>query len=184
MRKWMLLVLVLLVIAAVNCRKVRELANIEVNIPYSTQVSIPPYEDGEFPIPNQGYTATIGPFQVATNSKQYMQDYNTSPEKVLSLRLNQLSVKLLSPENEALDFMDTIAVYMSAGELPEFLAAWYYGRPAGDSVALVCSEQNLKEYFLKDMIQVTMKGNFNRTMEPGTAFEIHSVFRMVANPLN
>jgi hypothetical protein len=166
-----------------GCNRVRDLANISIDIPYSTQVSIPPYEDGEFPIPNQGYTATVGPFEIATNSRQYIKDHNTSAEKIVSITLKQLQVKLLQPTTETLDFMDTIRVYMSADGLPEFMAAYYYGRPTGDVVELTCSDMDLKQYFLKDMIQVTMKGNFNRTVKPGTTFEVNSVFHMVANPL-
>ena len=184
MKRLVLLLLVIILIPAESCRKIRDLANININIPYSTQVTIPAvYEDG-VPIPFGGVNASIGPVAIATNSKQYIQEYNTSPDKILHVKLKQLSLKLLSPEGETLDFFDTVRVYISAEGQPEFLAAYYFGRPNGqDSIAMVCSDMNLKSYFLADVMYFKLNARFNRVPEPGTTLGIYSVFNMLANPL-
>jgi hypothetical protein len=174
----------LLLLPVAGCRKIRDLANINVNIPYSTEVTVPPiYEEG-VPIPFGGVNANIGPIGIKTNSKEYLAQYNTNAEKIRAVRLAQFSLKILSPASETIDFLDTVRIYMSAAGQPEFLAAYQFGRANGkDSIALTCSQQELKNYFLADEVFIKLNGRFNRVPAPGTRLGIYTVFNMVANPL-
>jgi hypothetical protein len=179
---WFCLVLLLVPLEA--CRKLKSLANINVNIPYNTQLTIPAVYDEGLPIPLGGINATVGPVALETRSAQYLEQYNTSPEKILHVKLSKLVLKVLSPANENIDFMDTARIYISANGQPEFLAAYYYGRATGrDSMALTCSDQNLKNYFLADVIYIKLNGRFNRVPAPGTTLGIYSTFNLLANPL-
>lgn len=184
MKRLILLLCLLLVLPMSACRKIRDLANIDINIPYSTEVTLPVFYDEGMPIPFGGFSGTIGPIALQTNSQEYMAQYHTRADMIRYVRLAQLSVKVLAPVGETVDFFDTVRVYISAPGQPEFLAAYHYGPPAAsDSIALTCSEENLKNYFLSDVIYVKMNGHFNRVPAPGTRVGIYSVFNMVANPL-
>ena len=184
MKRVILLIIVLLIIAPLGCRKLKSLANININIPYSTQVTVPAYGGEGVPIPFGGYSATIGPVALTTNSSQYMAQYHTDADNILHVKLKSLSLSVLNPASESIDFIDTVRIYISAPGQPELLAAYRYGRATGqDSVALVCNDYNLKNYFLSDVMYIKLNGHFNRVPASGTTLGIYSVFNMLANPL-
>lgn len=183
MKRIVIGILALATLPVFGCKKLKSLANINIDIPYSTQVTMPVvYEEG-VPIPFGGYKATIGPIGITTNSRQYMAEYNTDADNIVSVQLSKLMLKILSPSTESIDFLDTVRVYISAQGQPEVLAAYSLGRVGGDSLALTCSQQSLKPYFLADVMNIKLVGHFNRVPAPGTTVEINSVFYMVANPL-
>ncbi len=183
MKRIVIWILAMAVIPIYGCKKIKSLANIGVDIPYSTQVMIPAIYDEGVPIPFGGYKATIGPIAITTNSAQYMAQYNTDADNIVSVQLSKLTLKILSPTTESVDFLDTVRVYISAQGQPEVLAAYSLGRVGGDSLALTCSPQSLKPYFLAEVMNIKLVGHFNRVPAPGTTLQINSVFRMVANPL-
>ena len=176
-------ILALTLFTAFGCKKLKSLADINIDIPYSTQVTIPAIYDEGAPIPFGGYSATIGPIGINTRSQEYMAEYNTDADNIRSVLLQKLSLKILSPATESIDFFDTVRIYISAEGLPEIQAAYSFGRVGGDSLALTCSNQNLKEYFLSDVMFIKLQGHLNRIPAPGTTLQINSVFHMVANPL-
>lgn len=183
MKRIGLVICLILLIPIGACKKLKSLADININIPYSTTVTMPTaYEEG-IPLPGMGVTANIGPIPIETRSQEYLAQYNTNAEKIQSVTLRKLSLKILSPSTESIDFLDTVRIYISAQGQPEVLAAYHYGRMGGDSLVLTCSNDDLRNYFLADIMNIRLKARFNRIPAPGTNLEIASVFNLVANPL-
>jgi hypothetical protein len=165
------------------CRKLKSLANISINIPYNTQVTVPSvYEEG-IPLPGGGVSANIGPIPIETRSKQYMAEYNTDADNIVRVSLKQLNLAVVEPPYETIDFLDTVRIYISAQGQPEILVAYGYGRAGADSIALTSNNDNLKNYFISDVMYIKLSGRFNRVPAPGTTLGIYSIFNMVANPL-
>lgn len=183
MKRMMLVICLLMLIPLGACKKLKSLANISINIPYNTQVTIPSvYEEG-IPLPGNGVSATIGPIPIETRSQQYMAEYNTDADNIVRVSLKQLSLKVIYPSNETIDFLDTVRIYISAQGQPEILVAYHYGRVGGDSLVLTSNNDDLKNYFISDVMNIKLTGRFNRVPAPGTQLGIYSVFNMVANPL-
>ena len=171
-----------------GCTKIQHLADINVDIPYNQEVSVPQYAGGGgvegFPIPG-GAQLPFPAIPVATNSKAYIAQYGTSAEKVLSVNLKSLELQMLAPEGRNFDFLDNVEVYISGQTLPEMLLASDYSIPKGQTTLVLTTgtDVNLKNYFLQDTIYFRMTAHINSVPYSGTRLNIASVFHMLANPL-
>lgn len=169
----------------VGCNKLKKLAEINVNFPYSNTVDLPGVPGGTQVIPPGGISADMPTYATATNSKVYVNQYGTAPDKVISVKLTQLKAEIVQPSSQTFDYIDTIRVYMSATGLPEQLAAYKYGIAKGQTTLnLDCADVNLKEYYLKDTMYFRVNGHFVGIPDSATKIKLSSTFNMRANPLN
>ena len=170
-----------------GCTKVKNLANINVNIPYQQQFAIPDYPGalGGVTLPPGGGTLPFPAVPVPTNSQYYLTQYHTSAEKIIKVGLKSLSLQILSPANQNFDFLDNVQVYISARTLPEMLLAYSYSVPKGVTTLdlATSTEVNLKDYFIQDTIYLRLSAHINATPLPGTQVNMASVFNLLANPL-
>lgn len=169
-----------------GCKKVKDLATISVDIPYTQNVTIPQtvgYTAG-VTIPG-GLTVALPQVAVATNSKDYIAQYHTSSDKIIKVGLKGLTVRIVSPAGTNFDFLDNIELYLSAPGQPEKLVASQYNVPKGQtSLSLTtASDVNLKDYFLQDNMYFRETIRINATPPENTELEIKSIFNLVANPL-
>lgn len=189
MKKLMILSVVALTSLLTGCTKVKHLADINVDIPYNQEVTVPQYAGGGgiegLPIPNGGAQLPFPAIPVATNSKAYIAQYGTSAEKILSVTLKSLKLQMLAPEGRNFDFLDNVEVYISGQTLPEMLLASDYSIPKGQTTLVLntSTDVNLKNYFLQDTIYFRMTAHINSVPYSGSHMNIASVFHMLANPL-
>ncbi len=173
--------------ASSGCKKVESLANISVNIPYSQQVEVPRVDGYDYgtPIPFGGVNLPFPAIPVVTNAKDYLVQYHTNANKVVSVSLKSLTLDIVSPASENFDFLDNVQLYLSAPGLPEQLLAYQNAIPKGATTVAVTTagDFNLKEYFLKDTMYIRASMHINAVPHPGTQMKISSVFNLVANPL-
>ncbi|MBC7554007.1 MAG: hypothetical protein H7257_08510 [Taibaiella sp.] len=186
MKKIMLISAIAATILSGSCKKAKELANISVDIPYTQQASIPEvdgYTPG-VPIPG-GVTVPLPAVPIATNSKQYVEQYHTSTNKIVKVSLKTLTIRTVAPAGQTFDFVDNIELFISAPGLPEKLVASQYTVPKGQTTLTLTTagDVNLKDYFIQDTMYFRESIRINATPPTGTQLEIKSVFNLVANPL-
>lgn len=168
------------------CQKIKNLANINVDIPYSTQVSVPKV-DGTVGVPIPGGSVidfpTVG---IEPNSKAILAQYHTSQSKIVSVDLKSLSMQVITPPDLNFDFLDTVQIYISANSLPEMMVAYKYGIPKGSNTLdfITVTSVNLKGYFLADTLYLRMRAHINTVPASGAQLSIASKFHLVANPLD
>jgi len=188
MKKMMLMAGIVLIGSSMACNKVKQLANINVNIPYSSQITIPLFagDSAGIALPPGGATLPFPVLPVATNSQQYLSEYNTSSSKILDVDLNSLAMQILSPASQNFNFLDTIQVYISANSQPEMLVAYMYNIPKGLTTLNLITNTgvNLKNYFVQDTIYFRLNAHINAIPASGTQLNIASVFHLLANPLD
>lgn len=165
------------------CKRIKDLADISVTVPYTGETELPALGGGGTPIPG-GVNLSLPVIGVETQSAKYIEEYNTSPDNVKHAILRELSMQLLTPPNGTFDFVDSIEVYISARGLPEIMSAYRYGIPPGtDSVAMQCIDDNLKAYFLKDSIFIRLQAHFISVPDSALKLRMNTKFNVVANPL-
>lgn len=170
-----------------GCNKIKQLVNINVDIPYNYEVAVPPVSgySQAVPLPPGGATLSFPAVPVATNSQQYIQEYGTDSNLVLDVYLKSLAIQIQSPANQYFDFLDNIDVYISTKTLPEMLIASQSNVPKGSGTLTLIPDTavNLKNYFLQDTIYFRLNTHINAVPPPGEDLNIMSVFHMLANPL-
>jgi len=179
---------IVLVAFFTGCNKINQLADINVNIPYNTQVTVPQV-DGDtvgFPLPPGGVAVSFPTIAIATNSQQYIAEYNTSTDKILNVDLQSLALQILSPANQNFNFLDSVEIYISTKSLPEMLVAYAYNIPKGQTSLNLTTEANvnLKTYFIQDTIIFRLNTHINAIPASGTQLNIASTFHLLANPLD
>ena len=166
------------------CQKLKQLATISVNIPYDYDVNVPAYVDTVTIPAGTGLDISLPPVPVATGSAQTLKENNTSPEKIVDLKLSKLMLKITQPPAGNFNFISAISVYLSVPGMPEVQVASQYNIPDGvDSLSLTCSGTDLKNYFLSDTMYIRLSAHFDNIPPPNTSFRIHSLFVLRANPL-
>jgi len=176
--------LILMTICILACRKIKQLANINVNIPYSYDLAVPAYIDTISVPSNGGLDVDLPVIPIQTNSKQYLDQYHTSSSKIVDLKLKSLTLKIIQPPGGNFNFVSAMSAYISASSLPEVQVASVANIPKGvDSVTMICSGADLRDYFLSETMYVRMMGHFTRVPPPNTTFRIQAVFALRANPL-
>ena len=175
------------VLIATGCNKVKQLANINVDIPYTAQVNVPTVagDTAGVALPGDGISLPFPIISFATNSQQYLTEYNTSSSKILNVDLQSIALQLLTA-NQNFDFLDSIQIYLSANAQPEMLVAWEYNVPKGQTQLNLTTNTsvNLKNYFIQDTIYFRLQAHINAIPATGTQLNIASVFHLLANPLD
>jgi hypothetical protein len=167
-----------------SCGKTGGLGSISQDINSDATIYLPgvPGYDTVLPGGVNAYAPTLG---VPTNTASTLQQSNISSDKVTSVYLTKMSVKIQEPAGQAFDIMDTIKVYISADGLEEKLMAHKYGVPAGQqSVDLDCeSSVDMKDYFLKDKMNIRFGGHFVKEPDSTTQVRLDFTHKLTANVL-
>jgi hypothetical protein len=164
------------------CNKdIKSFANVDEDIPYHEEVDVPIGSSIAIPLPIVLDSSQYYAF--ATNFQSYLSQYNTSSEKVISVKLKELTLKITNPANGNLNFIDSIAVYV-VNNGQEKLAG-YKAIPNGvQSVDLNVTHEDYKQEFLQDSVHVKLRGFLSEIPVNGTKIDVSTVFHLLANPLN
>ena len=189
MKKIAGLVLVVMVFILPSCIKINPIANLDinVNIPYSQQVTVPQVAGDTFgaSLPAGSIAISFPSVGFATNSQQYISQYNTSADKIQEVDLDSFAMQILSPSNQNFDFLDSVQLYISAPSQPEVLVAYNYNIAKGKTTLNLntITTVNLKNYFIQDTMYLRINTHVNAIPATGTQLNTTTIFHMLANLL-
>jgi hypothetical protein len=189
MRKITGLVLAAVLFMLQSCIKVNPINGLSfnVNIPYSQQVTVPQVAGDTFGValPTGGIAISFPPVGFATNSQQYISQYNTAADKIQEVDLDSFAMQILSPSNQNFDFLDSVQLYISAPSQPEVLVAYNYSIAKGKTTLNLntITTVNLKNYFIQDTMYLRINTHANAIPATGTQLNTTTIFHMLANLL-
>jgi len=185
MKKIVLLAVVILVMTAA-CQKIKNLANINFNIPFSQTVETPAIDGYSYgvPLPGGGATLPFPSVSVATNAQQLFDKYHGSSKNLVDAHINNIDLQIVSA-GQNFDLLDTIQLFLSTETLPEILVAYQYNIPKGQTRVdlTIVPGKNLKNYVVQDSVRLRLNAHINALPRPGTQILAEGVFRVTANPL-
>ena len=87
-------------------------------------------------------------------------------------------MKITAPEGETFDFLRSIKIYISAEGLDEKMIAWKTDMKddGATTITLDTSDDNLKDYILKDSFQLRTETVTDQLLTHDTDIEIDAVF--------
>lgn len=136
-------------------------------------------------LPPEGLTVPLPPIAAATNIESNLQQYNTSSNLIETVKLGMFHLTMEQPPGQNFDLVDSLWMYIHADGLDKKLAAYKFDIPKGtQKVEFDIEDLELKEYFIKDSIYVTLQGHFYEVPEKGTEMKVDASFDVTANPLN
>ena len=189
MRKIAGIMVVAMVFTLTSCIKINPITNlnINVNIPYSQQVTVPQVAGDTFGValPAGGIALSFPSTPLATNSQTYITQYNTSADKIVEVDLDSFALQILSPASQNFDFLDSVQLYISAPSQPEVLVAYSYSIAKGQTTLNLntITSVNLKNYFIQDTLYLRISTHINAIPATGTQINSKTIFHMLANLL-
>jgi len=185
MRKVIFPLFALVIIMA--CSKTKQLTQVEVDIPYTQTLDASKFPDSAtFPFfPPQGITIDFPTLPLNTNSQQYLQQYNTTVNKINSVTLSSVVLQMTAPAGKNLNFLKSVSFYLASDTLPSIRVAHKINIPKGSTtVSLDDTSADLKPYFLENTIYVHVTATFDSIPPRGTSINTITTFHLSANPLN
>lgn len=182
-----LLPLMALVFIVLSCSKVKQLTQVEVDIPYTQTLDASKFPDKtHYPVlPFGGIRIDFPTIPVTTNSQQYLDQNNTTVNKINSVTLKSVLLQLTAPQGKYLDFLKSVSLSISSDTLAMIRIAHKENIPKGQtSIYLDDTAANLTKYFLEKTIYVNITATFDSIPPPGTAINTITTFHLSANPLN
>ena len=182
-------VVIVMVFILQSCIKINPInnLNINVNIPYNQQVTVPQVAGDTFgmDLPAGGISLAFPVVPLATNSQTYITQYNTSADKIVEVDLDSFALQILSPGSQNFDFLDSVQLYLSAPSQPEVLVAYNYKVSKGQNTLNLntITSVNLKNYFIQDTLYLRISTHINAIPATGTQINSYTVFHMLANLL-
>ncbi len=176
-----------IVVLFAACQKIKNLANINFNIPFSQSVTLPDVQG--FPygatLPGGGLNLPIPPVEVAINAQQIFDQYHASSKNLVEANLANADLQITAPAGQYFDFVDSIQVFISTEGLPEVLMAYLYNVPKGQTKInlIVVPGLNLKDYAVQDSVTLRLNAHVNAIPASGTQMLTEGAFHITANPL-
>lgn len=151
-----------------SCEKIKYLSNVSLDMPYSKEFASPEF-DSAFHVPVGGVSYSLPTLAIVTSSAASIRNMGLDTSQVVAIRLKSFSQKISGSHNCNFGFVDSLQVFVSAEGLPEILMTDQNDIPNdADSISFHCSEQNLKDYLLKDTVYLRLQGHFNGVPKPST----------------
>ncbi len=121
-----------------------------------------------------------------TNSSYQFEINDTRKDKIEKITLEDLSIKITSPESEDFSFLKDISVHISADGLSEQLIAYKYDIQNSIGNELECKETNidLQEYIKKDRFTIRLETITDEIITQDIDVDIHTNFFVDAKLLN
>ncbi|PCJ88721.1 MAG: hypothetical protein COA57_03200 [Flavobacteriales bacterium] len=142
----------------------------------------------EFTVPAFQYVVdtvlTVNVNDIPTNSDKLFKDNGTSSDFVKDIKLSAMSITIVSPTSQNLDFLKTISIYISADGLSEILLASKTTVPTGiTTLDLDVSGEAMDDYIKGDFIDLKVETGADETLPQDTELKTDMEFSITANPL-
>lgn len=97
--------------------------------------------------------------EMETNAEAEFAVHDTRKDLIEEILLEEMSLKVTSPSNQRLDFLNSIKVYINAEGLSEVEIAFKDPVPedVGDELQLDVNNNNLREYIIKDKFSLRVE---------------------------
>ncbi len=152
-----------------GCKKAEELTQFEID--YTTEVTIP--SSTGINLPFDVFTPDM-----ETNSSSAFAINDTRKDKVEFISLRKLQLVLKTPANSDFSFLKSIEIYIDADGLSEKRVAWdtEVSSSIGKTINLEVSDENLKEYIIKDEFNLRVKTVTDEVITQDHIIDINSTF--------
>lgn len=143
--------------------------NAEAVIPSSTGINLP--------------VNILAP-DLTTNSAGSFEANQTTPALVRDIKMQQLELKIKSPNQTTFDFLRSISIYISADGLAEREIAWATDIPENGSRSLLLTtdlETNYKDYLVKESVNLRVQATTRQLLTSDTRLEILPRFEVRAS---
>lgn len=169
------LILLLLSTSFLACKKAKEgvtftlSTRAEVVIPSATGINLP---------------INLFSPDVNTNASSSFDANRTTPALVREIKLSRLDLNIMSPNQTTFDFLRTIRLYMTAGDLPEVELAAAVDIPQDGRRSLsltINSENDFKAYLTKERISLRVQATTRQLVTSDTRIEVLPAFEVRAS---
>ncbi len=159
-----------------SCGLINKLGQFYVD--YNEQVTFAPQLPVNVPI-------TVYSPPINTNIEQTLQANNTNPKLVKSVKLNQLTLTITSPQGQTFTFLQNISAYISTDSLPEVEIASKQSIPdtVGAQLSLDINNVELKNYLLSNQVKLRITCADKQMLGQQVTVNIYSKFFVQANLL-
>ncbi len=154
-----------------SCKKLDKLTQFDLD--YTTNVTI---KAATIVSVNTPFSFNTPP--VTTNSESQLEVNDSRKDLVEQIKVKKLKMKITSPPGQTFDFLKSIKIYINAEGLDEKLIAWKtdMGDDGATEIELETSDDNLKEYILKDSFTLRTETVTDQLITQDTDIEIDAVF--------
>ena len=151
------------------CDKIDELTKFDME--YSQRATIP--SSTGINLPFDVFTP-----EMETNSESTFAVNDTRKDLIEEIKLTDLELVMISPEEADFSFLNSIEVFISADGLEEILIANLDEVPedAGNVITLDTSDTDLKEYIKKDEFSLRLNTVTDELMSTDHELEVNSTF--------
>ncbi|WP_027065887.1 hypothetical protein [Maribacter sp. Hel_I_7] len=158
-----------LLVLFIACDKIDELTKFDME--YSQRATIP--SSTGINLPFDVFTP-----EMETNSESTFAVNDTRKDLIEEIKLTDLELVMISPEEADFSFLNSIEVYISADGLEEILIANLDEVPedAGNVITLDTSDTDLKEYIKKDEFSLRLNTVTDELMSTDHELEVNSTF--------
>ena len=159
-----------------NCKLIDGWTQFEVN--YSSFVMLP--QDM-----NINQSEDVYPSAIEANLKGKVEDEGSSMDKIESVELTKLKLKITSPSGKDFQFLNSVALYMTAEGMDEIKVAWNDDVPTtvGDVLSLKTSSKDLTDYLVMDVVTLRLNTVLNQGISQDYQIGINVTFLIDAKIL-
>ena len=152
-----------------SCKELDKLTQFEMD--YETSVTIPGTLGINAPVD------LITP-EIETDSESKFSVNNTRKDLVEEIVLREMTLTIVSPQNEDFSFLNSIRIFINAEGLDEKQIAWKdpVAESASNVIALETSQEDLKEYLVKDQFSLRVRTKTDEIIAEDHEIKIQSVF--------
>jgi hypothetical protein len=179
MKRLLFLAPILVLLAAVGCKKnvLDELLTFTVDVSQNSRI----------PPPSVLYTGLPKPVSVITNSEASFRNNKTTRDKVKNVLLDQMQLTLVSPGTLNFDFLDSLKVYINTPKTNNrIMLAYLYNPPRGaKTLTLVPTTERLDDYLKSDTYELTVysRQRLNYFVRDSLTIRSDTRFKVTANSL-
>jgi len=154
-----------------SCKQLDKLTQFDLD--YTTDVSIKSNTIVNLNTPFSFYTPAI-----KTNSESELAVNDSRKDLVEQIKVKELKMKITAPAEQNFDFLKSIKLYISAEGLEEKMIAWKTDMidDGATTITLDTSDDNLKDYILKDSFQLRTETVTDQLITQDTDIKIDAVF--------
>lgn len=152
-----------------SCDKLDELTKFDME--YSQRATIP--SSAGIDLPFDVFTP-----EIETNSESTFEVNDTRKDLIEEIKLTELEMVIISPDDADFSFLNSIEVYISADGLEEIKIAYLEEVPddAGSVITLDTADTDLKEYIKSDEFSLRLNTVTDELMSTDHELEVNSTF--------